>query len=1083
MDASVVVTKLVPPLVKKHVVRRSMLAKKLKKISQHSVTMLHAGAGYGKSTSLALFISDTSIPNCWYTVSAQDDNWNTFAAYFIHSVRTRYASFGTKALDFLSTESGYKRPDEMMTVCRLILNELASLEDVLILIIDDYHHVQHAKEVEAFVQYILEHLPSHTHLVISTRYYPAWPLLTRMKLLDQMQEITERDLQLSEEEMEVLFSDSYGLQLPPEQLKRIYESTEGWVIAIQMIWQRLLSGGDLSSLLAKPEHSMEDLFRYLALEVLRKLPEDLVTFLIRTSVLDVLNAEACGIVLGDKSGAAGLEHLYDQRLFLFSLGDGQFRYHALFRDFLLKQLLNDPARWEESHQRAATYYEGKGLYAHALHHLKELRDEQRIVSLLHRHGDEILSQGRLESMLEVLLSIKDEMKDEYPLVWHYEGEAERYGCRFERSLRCYQRAERLGVEAGDRLVQALGLKGQAHVFLDTIQPGRAEQFIDQALHLLSETMGGAADKTEKYKNQLYRLKAENLLNAGKTEEAPRWAEKSTAVREDSQSDELMARLHLRTGRLHSAKRLLEASKRYESNAELQQLSKSHRETDLLLSLVELFLGEADVAKGYAQEGMLNGVRRKTPFVEAVGWMRMGHAAQVLAGYEFHVPLECYKTALRIMDGLEVPRGKAEPLMGLCLLYGKEGDWETALEYGRQALSETERANDVWLSSLISLSMAVAAYHGDRMEQAMDLLNRVLEAFTQCGDSYGVALAYLWKSLIAYQDDQDEKFQQAMDAFLRTAQNGEYEFLFHRRTLFGPQDVHKLAPLLFEAQKRGIHKHYVKYLLSLLGIDHMEYHPGYTLRIETLGEFKVWLGDKPVTDKDWQRGKAKELFQLLITKRKQLLPREEILGALWKDADEKSASRDFKVALNALNTALEPGRKARSNPFFIGRHGTSYGVNLAAGFELDTVVFDHHVKAGLEEKEEEQAKVLLRNGLSMYRGEYLPERKYEDWCTEERERLEVLFLRGAERLAQLLMASGEYDGAMLWCERILEEDRCWEEAYRLLMMCHHRRNNRNQAVKYYQKCCEALKNELGVEPMETTRRCYEDIMHASGVTDL
>ena len=105
-----------------------------------------------------------------------------------------------------------------------------------------------------------------------------------------------------------------------------------------------------------------------------------------------------------------------------------------------------------------------------------------------------------------------------------------------------------------------------------------------------------------------------------------------------------------------------------------------------------------------------------------------------------------------------------------------------------------------------------------------------------------------------------------------------------------------------------------------------------------------------------------LFQLFITKRQKYLPREEIFHVLWKDADERVASRDFKVALNALNKVLEPKRTARSNPFFIQRHETAYGLHLVAGFELDSAEFEGLVHEGLEEKDRRGRRRKLQKGL-------------------------------------------------------------------------------------------------------------------------
>ena len=89
-------------------------------------------------------------------------------------------------------------------------------------------------------------------------------------------------------------------------------------------------------------------------------------------------------------------------------------------------------------------------------------------------------------------------------------------------------------------------------------------------------------------------------------------------------------------------------------------------------------------------------------------MRMGHAVQLLNRYESQLAADCYRTALDLMEEMKVSRGKAEPLMGLCLLHGREGAVESALACGEEALAETEKARDFWLSTLDP------AFHGDRL---------------------------------------------------------------------------------------------------------------------------------------------------------------------------------------------------------------------------------------------------------------------------------------------------------------------------------------------------------------------------------
>ena len=123
-------------------------------------------------------------------------------------------------------------------------------------------------------------------------------------------------------------------------------------------------------------------------------------------------------------------------------------------------------------------------------------------------------------------------------------------------------------------------------------------------------------------------------------------------------------------------------------------------------------------KTLAQDGIQQGIRLKAPMVEACGWIRMGHAVQLLHQYESDLAKKCYETALEIMEQLSISRGKAEPLMGLSILYGIKGDYERAMEAGNKALQETEKVSDLWLSGLITLSMGITSIYHDQWPKSI-----------------------------------------------------------------------------------------------------------------------------------------------------------------------------------------------------------------------------------------------------------------------------------------------------------------------------------------------------------------------------
>nr|WP_279326005.1 BTAD domain-containing putative transcriptional regulator [Bacillus sp. FJAT-47783] len=665
------------------------------------------------------------------------------------------------------------------------------------------------------------------------------------------------------------------------------------------------------------------------------------------------------------------------------------------------------------------------------------------------------------------------------MIWFYEGEIYRYRCHYEKAIRCYRKVEKLAEKDQDKLRMSLGVEGQARVYLDTVQPIKADPLLRKSVSLLKSSTTNSQER----EMSLYLLVAENLLNMGNALDAEDWYLQSQSMGISSKYElkmvELKARLYLRTGRLKQAK---EVVKKYREKHEYHaSLSSAHRTVDILLSVISAYMGEAEEAKKFAQSGILQGAKWKAPFVEACGWMRIGHAVQLNPSYEKEMSVKCYETAMSIMDEIHISRGKAEAWMGLCLLYGKKGFYDLALECGKKALTETEKAKDAWLSSYIRLSLGIAAYYHDDNEEAEHYFQQCYRLFQSCHCQYGLMLACFWLSLIAFQEKKEKSFGFFFQQWLQHVHEQNYHFFIERKILFGPNDSRKMIPMLIKAKNEGIEIHLANQLLEWLGMKDISFHPGYTLKVQTLGDFKVFLGEKEVKGGEWKREKAKELFQLLITFRDRLLLRNTILSLLWGENDELTAERDFKVALNALNKVIEPNRKARSDPYFIERRGLSYGLNSNANIEIDKVEFQKLTEKGLNVKDRNQAIDILNKALTLYKGDYLPDRAYDDWCLEERERLQLLFLRGAERLAQLNVEKEQFDETIHWCSQILAIDSCWEEAYRLLMYCYYRKNNRAYAVKLYEKCRNQLQKELGVEPLESTKQMLKMIKEVNFIT--
>ena len=716
------------------------------------------------------------------------------------------------------------------------------------------------------------------------------------------------------------------------------------------------------------------------------------------------------------------------------------------------------------HYKAADHFSNKDDRKQAVEHLLAGRFFPEAAELMKGLTAELMTTGRQGELQKWLDLLPAELLSTVPELILCRGDMYRLTGDFAVAQQCYSLAEN-GFQAVNNVAGRYQVaKAYALVYLDTVQPVLAERYLMVALDLVEKS--GVQEKA-----RLYQLLAENMVNLGRAEEAATLFQQANELfLEDSRGD-VEARMHLRTGRLNAAKTIL---LRQSERRTPYQLPRSHRETPLLLGLINAFMGEVDEAWANAQEGLNIGIRMKALFVQAVAYMRLGHAKQLKSWTEREEALECYQQALEIVSSLGVERGKAEPLFGLCLVYGHHGSLDIALRYGMEGLRVSKLSKDDWMAGMIELAITIAYYKSTAHELAKEWADRSLQSFVRCGDSYLSTVAMFWQAMTAAATGVQADFRLIGENLFTRTQANDLDFLFTRPTLLGLRDPQEVMPLLLLAEREGICHAYVTALLADLGsVTGLDRHPGYTLRVQTLGQFRVWRGFEEIRPKEWQREKAKRLLQYFITCRKQLIHKEQLVEALW---GEDGSDGDFKVAMNALINALEPSRNARANSFYILKQNSSYGLNLATGILLDVDEFESYIARGTRVvgKDPEQAIRLYRLALNQYRGDFLPECCYEDWCLEERERLLMVYISTAERMAHMLFERGEIEECITLCMRILGKDCCWEAAYRLLMQCYYRQNNRAMVIRVFRQCRDNLKSELAVEPAKETRELYKKL---------
>ncbi len=1078
----VIRSQLIPPRQRRGMLRRPRLEARLAEALDYPLTLVQAGTGYGKSTALAA-LADHVDEFYWYTITEPDRDPLLFLAHLVCAFERddsdcevppsrRWCDPVFSALE----DAGGRVTPALLTP---LLNTLTrALDAEAVLVLDDYHLVADVLGIAALVERLVDYAPPRLHVVLSTRYRPPLPSLTRWLAKGQLLTLTRDDLAFTGAEIEALFGDEYGHPLSPEQARALAAETEGWIIALQMVWQGLQSGAvsGLDAILGRLPATLDTLFDYLAQEVLARQPPNVQRFLLATAVLRQMDGPACDHLLGVEGSVEGLRELHESGLFVVSLGDDVYRYHRLFHDFLRAQLAQTPALRRGLHCQAAAFFRRTGHPEETVYHLLEAGEHPEAAALVAEIGPGLVAQGRFDSLCAWIDRLPADVRAQHPALGLLLGDVLRLRARFDEALAHYRAAEGRYADRGDRLGRSRALRGQAQVYLDTVRPLKADSLLEEALRLL---------EPEEFRHETAALLdklAENKLNLGHPDQAQALHHEARLLRAETDPGDvyLEARAMVRTGRLAEARRLLERRAEEERQAAESRPQRFHRETLLLLSLVHSLRGAAGAAERTAQEGIAVGRRLNSAFVEAVGDIRLGHALQLRetrpwdeigeqgigeSGSRGEAEAH-YRRAIEQIRAFKVMRTQVEPLWGLCRACGYGGDLAAAERYAGQALEIAERAGDEWIRHLVQVTLGAGYALAGRAEDAASWLSDAAAGFSQVGDPLGCSTALLWLALAAWgQDDPDAAAGHLAD-LLPLARRQGYGWLLTRCTFLGLPGGQAAVPLLLEARRRDIEADFVGRLLAGLGLGEIDYHPGYGLAVRTLGRFSVWHGGEPVAAGDWQREKARQVFQLLLTYRGQWFYREQIVDQLWPELSPDAAERDFKVALNALNKALEPDRPRGAQPFFVVRRGSVYGLNPAAHVVVD--VDDFQRLAASDEADS------LRGALALYADDYLPESLYEDWSAAERQRLRHLYLTTAERLARHLLQAEAWAEAIEVCQAILARDNCWEAAYRLLMQVYAAQGNLTQLHSTYQRCAATLEEELGVEPSPATQALFDKL---------
>ncbi|MEM7028556.1 MAG: LuxR C-terminal-related transcriptional regulator [Chloroflexota bacterium] len=410
MSTPILATKLYIPAPRAKIVGRPHLIERLNAGIQGKLTLISAPAGFGKTTLISEWISSLGHSVVWLSLDERDRDPTRFLTYLVAALQTIQPEIGKTVMGMLQSP----QPPPIETLLTSLLNEISTLSDKLMLVLDDYH-VLDAEPIDEAMRFLLEHLPPQLQLIITTRTDPNLPL-ARYRARGQLTEIRRTDLSFSPTETTEFLNQTMGLNLSGDDIIALETHTEGWVAGLQMAalalqGQSAKSRKDNATFIRDFGGRHRFVLDYLVEEVLQNQPNDVQHFLLQTAILERLSGPLCDAVTGQKNGQAMLARLERHNLFVVPLDDERnwFRYHHLFAESLSKRLPEqfDLSEQQYFYRQATLWCDKQGLDNETIRYALQSGDEALTLAVAEKYVRISLHRSELNRILHWLQALAE----------------------------------------------------------------------------------------------------------------------------------------------------------------------------------------------------------------------------------------------------------------------------------------------------------------------------------------------------------------------------------------------------------------------------------------------------------------------------------------------------------------------------------------------------------------------------------------------------------------------------------------------------------------------------------------------------
>ena len=1061
-----------------NVLDRERLISRLGAWDDKKLVIIHAQAGQGKSTLAAGYAASIPAPSIWYTMDAEDDDPAMFLACLGQALQAALPEQFPKLPPIPRSRYGHRSPDP--AIYAWVGQVFGNLNRPCLIVFDDYHSTADSPSLRSILKTLFESTPASVRFLLLSRTRPELDI-AKLRARRSVAELRGSDLKFSDQEVQELFGSVFGMPIAAAEAATVNRTAEGWpagLVLLHGFFVNLPGNDRLAALTGHPRTEFRaHIFDYLAEEVFSRLTPGLQDFLLYTAVADHLTTPLMADLTGLPeqapenriSVASRVRELTARNLFVSSIdADGSvIRYHALFREFLLKTFQTQRSSGEvrKRYAVAAGYFKSAGDPVRAVDLWIESGQTDKALREIELCAQRLIAQGRSQTLLRWMHILPKAAEG----AWLQFARA--VACRYidpPAALALYELAYKGFCR--DRCVpgQMLSLSGIIescfHTGGDFARMGRAAALA----HALLRRSGRGSQEA----------KARLLLAIGMAWFfIGRLAQSASALRQAldlfrKQGDhfyQITSAIYLIPSALYQGDFPLAreaVSLGFVASDAIPEETGGRAALFLTRAMTSLFEGNFAEAQDSIDQCR---VIADSNALESIGFLSLN-----IGGW-LKIAQGDLSGAVRLLEECkrkgEVARhsffsASAAHLLAIAHLF--QGKLARAQEESDCALALQKRPGSPLFHGIYLIASGAIHLKLGKTVQAERELRTALVLLRKCHAVQQEANAHLLLASLNLRRNRKSAGRKHLAAGFSIGEE-------HGFTYYALLKQEELSSLATAAIDHDIEPDYCRRLIA----GPAPQQTSQRIKIFCLGEFRVVRNGVSIRDGEWKSRLAKTLVKLLAVRGYQKLTRDEVAETLWPDADTAQKPLLLNSLLHRTRKVLEPDGSATRGDSCIIQDGGLLSLNPSKVWTDVNEFAALHAATGQKRAtrghDPGKTLALYDQAFSLYRGEFLPGDLYHDWAQDHREHIRNIHTEMLADAASLTEAQNDTSRAVTYYVRMFSLDPCNEKACRWLMAWHLAAGQRSDAVRLFERCQLALSKELDIEPDEQTKKIYRSII--------